>query len=129
MLNTVYINNRAVTKEEIESMSIKQLNEFMCELQETISSIVIEKNRLTTLPKSKKDGTTITKVRKLCEKLSIYQNTVNFVSLARKNRRDVQVAENDWYRSFYKFAQTELRKGLFEKIESLATIEVGYPRP
>ena len=127
-MNIIYLNNREVYKSDIDLMDLPELNKLMCEVQEEIHKSAIKKTRLATLPKSKKDGKTLTKLRKCSERLMYLQDAVNYISNAKKAKRDNQSKERDFYKLWVQKAQLTLRKSLYEKIEAEVTAELGYGR-
>lgn len=125
-MNVIYLNNKEVHKTDIDLMELNELNGLMYEVQEEIHKTAIEKNRLSTLPKNKKDGKTFTKVRKCTEKIMYLQDAVNYISNAKKAKRDTQVSEKEWYKRWYQLAKMSLPKRTWEKIDKDTVSQMGY---
>lgn len=128
-MRAIDLGYKVVQKEEVQSMDLVELNTLMCELQEQIHITAVEKNKLTTLPKNKKDGKTIVRVRNLTEKIMQLQDAVNYVSSVKKAKRDSQSRERDWLKNFYNLVQLSVRKGVFDKLVSETTAQIGYAKP
>lgn len=128
-MRAIDLGYKVVQKEEVQDMDLIELNTLMCELQEQIHITAAEKNKLTTLPKNKKDGKTIVRVRKLTEKIMQLQDAVNYVSAVKKAKRDSQSRERDWLKNFYTLVQLSVRKGVFDKLVSEVTAQMGYAKP
>lgn len=128
-MRAIDLGYKVIQKEEVQSMDLIELNTLMCELQEQIHITAAEKNKITTLPKNKKDGKTIVRVRKLTEKIMQLQDAVNYVSAVKKAKRDSQSRERDWLKNFYNLVQLSVRKGVFDKLVSETTAQIGYAKP
>lgn len=128
-MRAIDLGYKVVQKEEVQDMDLIELNTLMCELQEQIHITAAEKNKLTTLPKNKKDGKTIVRVRKLTEKIMQLQDAVNYVSAIKKQKRETISSERDWLRHFYSLTQLSIQKGVFDKLVSEVTTQMGYAKP
>lgn len=125
-MRTIQLNNSTITDTDLQFMELHEINSIMCELQEKSHKLAAEKRRLTTLPKNKKNGKTISEVTGLSEQLMKIQDDINYVSMLKKNKRDVMQKERDFYQKFAEIAKRTLKKNVFQSILGEATQELGY---
>lgn len=124
----IWLNKRKITSVDVQMMDLNEINSLIFECQTEIHRLVNEKLKLTTLPGKLKNTKTIAMVRELTSNIMHVQDFVNYVSVIKKQKRDNQLKERDWYRKFYEMTKLNIRDGLFEKIEKQTEKEIGFVR-
>lgn len=120
------LHDKFYREDDLKTMSVNELNILIVNIQEEIHRTAKQKQKLTTLPNSKKNDKTLGKATHLGTVLMDLQDANNLVSTYRKNARDTMVKDKEYFKQFYKFAKEELRKGQFEKLVELTNQKTGY---
>lgn len=122
----IELEDGPVTEVDVQFMELDEINNLLTRIQAEIVKCSDEKRKLSTLPLCKKDGKTLKKVTRLTSRLSELQLAQGWIGRVRKQKRDTQQKERDWYRCWMKIAKDSIRKGLFEKITEQTNIKMQY---
>lgn len=122
----IELEDGPVTEVDVQFMELDEINNLLTRIQAEVAKCSTEKRKLSTLPLCKKDVKTLKKVTRLTSRLSELQLAQGWIGRVRKQKRDTQQKERDWYRQWYKIAQDSIRKGLFEKITEQTNIKMQY---
>lgn len=122
----IELEDGPVTEVDVQFMELNEINNLLTRVQAEIVKCSDEKRKLSTLPLCKKDVKTLKKVTRLTSRLSELQLAQGWIGRVRKQKRDTQQKERDWYRCWMKIAQDSIRKGLFEKITEQTNIKMQY---
>lgn len=125
MERTFVLNNQLFRENELKEFSVSMLENLLGEMQEGMHNFSKEKMKLMSLPPDKRNNKTWAKVMKIKSEMMDLQDAQCWVSKIRKLKKDTFQTEFEFYKEFYQVSKTNIRKGLFEKLQKKTFDKTG----
>lgn len=125
-MRCIELDGKCITEVDVQFMQLDEITELMDRVQSEVFRLAKQKKQIGTLPKSKKDGSTLKKLTNISSSLIEFQSALTWLGKYKKQKRDTMAKEKEYFKEFYLLAKKSLPKRKFDKLVEQVTTIKGY---